>query len=131
MDFEHSAKAQDYLGRLQDFMDGHVYPAERAYDLVFADPPYDVPDATVEEVLAWAENASRRLLLLDADDERLAEALDAAGIAGVALGFGTQTMVRDFISGFFIVAEDQFGVGDTIDLGGGNAAQALAGGIAP
>lgn len=42
-----------------------------------------------------------------------------AGIAGVALGFGTQTMVRDFISGFFIVAEDQFGVGDTIDLGNG------------
>lgn len=32
MDFEHSAKAQDYLGRLQDFMDGHVFPAERAYE---------------------------------------------------------------------------------------------------
>ena len=45
--------------------------------------------------------------------------LATAGIAGVALGFGTQTMVRDFITGFFIVAEDQFGVGDTIDLGGG------------
>ena len=45
--------------------------------------------------------------------------LATAGIVGVALGFGTQTMVRDFISGFFIVAEDQFGVGDTIDLGGG------------
>jgi len=45
--------------------------------------------------------------------------LATAGIIGVALGFGTQTMVRDFISGFFIVAEDQFGVGDTIDVGGG------------
>lgn len=45
--------------------------------------------------------------------------LATAGIVGVALGFGTQTMVRDFISGFFIVAEDQFGVGDTIDVGGG------------
>ncbi|MCW2679837.1 MAG: acyl-CoA dehydrogenase domain protein [Frankiales bacterium] len=32
MDFEHSAKAQDYLGRLQDFMDSHVFPAERAYE---------------------------------------------------------------------------------------------------
>jgi small conductance mechanosensitive channel len=41
-----------------------------------------------------------------------------AGIAGIALGFGTQTMVRDFIAGFFIVAEDQFGVGDVVDLGG-------------
>ena len=41
-----------------------------------------------------------------------------AGIAGIALGFGTQTMVKDFIAGFFIVAEDQFGVGDVVDLGG-------------
>jgi acyl-CoA dehydrogenase len=32
VDFEHSAKAQDYLGRLQDFMDTHVFPAERAYE---------------------------------------------------------------------------------------------------
>jgi len=40
-----------------------------------------------------------------------------AGIIGIALGFGTQTMVRDFIAGFFIVAEDQLGVGDVVDLG--------------
>ncbi len=32
MDFEHSAKAQDYIGRLQDFMDTHVFPAEKAYE---------------------------------------------------------------------------------------------------
>jgi acyl-CoA dehydrogenase len=32
VDFEHSAKAQDYLGRLQDFMDHHVFPAEKAYE---------------------------------------------------------------------------------------------------
>ena len=32
MDFEHSAKAQDYIGRLQDFMDTHVLPAEKAYE---------------------------------------------------------------------------------------------------
>jgi small-conductance mechanosensitive channel len=41
-----------------------------------------------------------------------------AGIAGIALGFGTQAMVRDFIAGFFLVVEDQFGVGDVVDLGG-------------
>lgn len=44
--------------------------------------------------------------------------LAGAGIVGVALGFGTQTMVRDFIAGFFLVVEDQYGVGDTVDLGG-------------
>jgi small-conductance mechanosensitive channel len=41
-----------------------------------------------------------------------------AGIVGIALGFGTQTMVKDFIAGFFLVVEDQYGVGDTVDLGG-------------
>jgi small conductance mechanosensitive channel len=41
----------------------------------------------------------------------------AAGILGAALGFGAQTLVRDFISGLFIVVEDQYGVGDFVDLG--------------
>ena len=39
-----------------------------------------------------------------------------AGIAGVAIGFGAQSMVRDFLAGVFILVEDQYGVGDTIDL---------------
>lgn len=40
-----------------------------------------------------------------------------AGILGAALGFGAQSLVRDFIAGLFIVVEDQFGVGDFVDLG--------------
>ena len=40
-----------------------------------------------------------------------------AGIIGVALGFGSQALVRDFLSGIFILVEDQFGVGDIVDLG--------------
>lgn len=40
-----------------------------------------------------------------------------AGILGAALGFGAQSLVRDLISGLFIVFEDQFGVGDSVDLG--------------
>lgn len=59
------------------------------------------------------------VVVLDTIGISLGPLLATAGIAGIAIGFGTQTMVRDFISGFFIVAEDQFGVGDTIDLGGG------------
>ena len=59
------------------------------------------------------------LFILEVLGISLGPLLATAGIVGVALGFGTQTMVRDFISGFFIVAEDQFGVGDTIDVGGG------------
>jgi small conductance mechanosensitive channel len=40
-----------------------------------------------------------------------------AGIAGIALGFGAQTIVKDFLSGMFMLIEDQFGVGDVIDVG--------------
>ena len=39
-----------------------------------------------------------------------------AGIVGVALGFGAQNVVRDFLAGFFLIVEDQFGVGDIVDL---------------
>lgn len=40
-----------------------------------------------------------------------------AGILGAAVGFGAQSLVRDLISGLFIVFEDQYGVGDSVDLG--------------
>ena len=40
-----------------------------------------------------------------------------AGIAGVALGFGAQSLVKDFLSGMFMLVEDQYGVGDVIDVG--------------
>jgi small conductance mechanosensitive channel len=40
-----------------------------------------------------------------------------AGIVGVAVGFGAQNLVRDFVSGIFMMAEDQYGVGDVIDVG--------------
>jgi small conductance mechanosensitive channel len=41
-----------------------------------------------------------------------------ASIVGVALGFGAQSLVRDFLSGFFILVEDQYGVGDQVNVGG-------------
>jgi small-conductance mechanosensitive channel len=40
-----------------------------------------------------------------------------AGILGVAVGFGAQNLVRDFLSGIFMLMEDQYGVGDVIDAG--------------
>ena len=40
-----------------------------------------------------------------------------AGIAGLAVGFGAQSLVRDFLAGMFILMEDQFGVGDVVDVG--------------
>ena len=41
----------------------------------------------------------------------------SAGIVGIALGFGAQSLVRDFLSGIFMFVEDQYGVGDIVDVG--------------
>lgn len=43
--------------------------------------------------------------------------LTTAGIGGVALGFGAQSLVKDYLSGILMILEDQYGVGDLIDTG--------------
>jgi small-conductance mechanosensitive channel len=47
----------------------------------------------------------------------IAPVLASAGIVGLAVGFGAQSLVKDVISGFFILFEDQFGVGDVVKIG--------------
>ncbi|MEU6808157.1 mechanosensitive ion channel family protein [Streptomyces sp. NPDC046831] len=47
----------------------------------------------------------------------LSPLLASAGVAGVAVGFGARNLVTDFLSGVFMILEDQYGVGDTIDAG--------------
>ena len=57
------------------------------------------------------------LLVLGELNINLAPLIAGAGIAGVALGFGAQSMVKDFLAGLFILIEDQYGVGDVIEVG--------------
>jgi small-conductance mechanosensitive channel len=47
----------------------------------------------------------------------LAPLLASAGVVGVAIGFGAQNLVRDYLSGVFMLVEDQYGVGDVITVG--------------
>ena len=47
----------------------------------------------------------------------IAPIIASAGILGIALGFGAQSLVSDFLSGIFMIFEDQYGVGDEVDLG--------------
>lgn len=47
----------------------------------------------------------------------VAPIIASAGIVGIAFGFGAQNLVKDFLSGIFMILEDQYGVGDTVDLG--------------
>ncbi|MGW0532050.1 mechanosensitive ion channel family protein [Streptomyces sp. NPDC003032] len=57
------------------------------------------------------------LMVLSAFEINLAPLLASAGVAGVAIGFGARNLVTDFLSGVFMILEDQYGVGDTIDAG--------------
>lgn len=57
------------------------------------------------------------LMILGAFEINLAPLLASAGVAGVAIGFGARNLVTDFLSGVFMILEDQYGVGDTIDAG--------------
>ncbi|MGI9597591.1 MAG: mechanosensitive ion channel family protein, partial [Acidimicrobiales bacterium] len=57
------------------------------------------------------------VVILAQFDVSLAPLFAGAGVLGIALGFGAQAVVSDFLSGFFMLFEDQFGVGDVVDLG--------------
>jgi small conductance mechanosensitive channel len=57
------------------------------------------------------------LMALAEFDINLGPLIASAGIVGIALGFGAQSLVKDFLSGIFMLVEDQYGVGDVIDVG--------------
>jgi small conductance mechanosensitive channel len=47
----------------------------------------------------------------------VAPLIASAGVVGIAIGFGAQSLVKDFITGIFMILEDQYGVGDVVDVG--------------
>ena len=57
------------------------------------------------------------LMILDLFGIPLGPLLASAGVAGLAIGFGAQSLVKDTLSGLFMIVEDQYGVGDVIDTG--------------
>lgn len=76
--------------------------------------------ATLTQALSYTVQVSiwtiALLLVLGNVGVDLGPLLAGAGIAGVALGFGAQSIVRDFLSGFFILLENQYGVGDLVEV---------------
>ena len=57
------------------------------------------------------------MMALGEFDVNLGPLIAGAGIVGVALGFGAKSLVEDFLSGVFMLLEDQYGVGDVVDVG--------------
>ncbi len=69
--------------------------------------------STTGIVVTWTISV---LIVLDSLGVPLAAVFASAGVAGVALGFGAQSIVKDTLSGFFILLENQFGVGDVVEV---------------
>lgn len=72
----------------------------------------------LRSIASFAIFLTAGFLILGRIGVNLAPLLAGAGVVGIALGFGAQTLVRDFLSGIFILVEDQFGVGDIVDFDG-------------
>jgi small conductance mechanosensitive channel len=72
----------------------------------------------IQKTLVAIVIAMGALMVLRELDVDITPVLTGAGIAGLAVGFGAQTLVRDIISGFFLIAEDQVRVGDVAVVNG-------------
>lgn len=77
-------------------------------------------EAMGKSLATWILYIVATLMVLGELSINLAPLLAGAGIAGIAIGFGAQNLVRDVLAGFFVLVEDQYGVGDIIDAGPAN-----------
>ncbi|MER7106184.1 mechanosensitive ion channel family protein [Streptomyces sp. NPDC000229] len=73
--------------------------------------------SVLRSVASFLIMGTASLMILGAFNVNLAPLLASAGVAGVAIGFGARNLVTDFLSGVFMILEDQYGVGDSVDAG--------------
>ena len=73
--------------------------------------------SVLKSVTTATIGAIAALMILEQLGVNTGPLLASAGIVGIAVGFGAQALVRDVISGLFMLVEDQYGVGDVVDLG--------------
>ncbi|TCZ75675.1 mechanosensitive ion channel family protein [Paenibacillus albiflavus] len=71
----------------------------------------------IHNCISYTVNFIAILLILSQFGINLGPIIAGAGVLGLAIGFGAQSLVKDVITGFFIIFEDQFAVGDVIQIG--------------
>ncbi|MGE7980316.1 mechanosensitive ion channel family protein [Psychrobacillus sp. NPDC093200] len=71
----------------------------------------------LENILTYAVYFTVIIAVLSSFGIQVAGLIAGAGVIGLAIGFGAQSLVKDVITGFFIVFEDQFAVGDEVQIG--------------
>jgi small conductance mechanosensitive channel len=73
--------------------------------------------SVLQSIISFVVYGLAFILILGELGLNLAPIVASAGVVGIALGFGAQNLVKDFLSGVFMVLEDQYGVGDVVDVG--------------
>jgi small conductance mechanosensitive channel len=86
------------------------------------DPEYQKRTQTLSAVFHYTANITitvvAGMIVLRESGIDIGPILAAAGVVGLAIGFGAQSLVKDVISGFFILMEDQIRVGDVVEISG-------------
>lgn len=89
----------------------------REMDTLRAEQRSEAIAAAIAGLFAFLVWVVAIVFCLEALGVRLGPLLAGAGLLGIALGFGAQSLVRDFLSGLLILVEDQFAVGDWVTIG--------------
>lgn len=98
-------------GRLQGLFAGHGDSIERAKRA-------NTISSVVHTTAAILLGVASLMMVLRETGVDIAPILATAGIGGLAIGFGAQSLVKDVISGFFMLLEDQIRIGDVVEVGG-------------
>ena len=95
---------------------------EKIMERKHADAEYQKRAGTLTSLIRWVLRvgilAIALMMILEQFGLPIGPALTAAGVAGVAIGFGAQNLVQDFLSGFFLLLENQIRVGDVVQING-------------
>ncbi|NEW07280.1 mechanosensitive ion channel family protein [Paenibacillus sp. SYP-B3998] len=102
--------------KIADKMISHMMLAREKSPLKFDVRRTNTIGKLIHNLISYSVNLICMLLILGQVGVNLGPLLAGAGVLGLAIGFGAQSLVKDVITGFFIIFEDQFGVGDVIQI---------------
>jgi small-conductance mechanosensitive channel len=102
--------------KIADKMVSHMIIAREKSPLKFDVRRTNTIGRLIHNLISYSVNLICMMLILSQVGVNLGPLLAGAGVLGLAIGFGAQSLVKDVITGFFIIFEDQFGVGDVIQV---------------
>ncbi|HVL97908.1 MAG TPA: mechanosensitive ion channel family protein [Egibacteraceae bacterium] len=108
---------EEGLAKLETLRGRGPLGATGPLDLARANMRTETIGGVLRSLATFAIWAIAAVMVLDVLGISVGPLIAGAGIVGVALGFGAQSLVKDFLSGIFMLMEDQYGIGDIVDVG--------------